>query len=91
MAAQSIGEIEGRDALIAAPVQTANPDLYGGERVDVGVGFNLLGRSGVLKGQRLALEASTPIYQDLNGPQMETDWTLTIGWQYALGGRHAEH
>ena len=30
-----------------------------------------------------SIEADIPIYQDLNGPQMETDFTVTLGWQYA--------
>ena len=87
LAASSTDSIEGRDARIAAPVQTANPDFYGGERVDVGVGLNLSGQEGALHGHRLALEVVAPIYQDLNGPQMETELVATIGWQYAWGGR----
>ncbi|MCG8443088.1 MAG: transporter [Caulobacterales bacterium] len=86
VAAQSIGEIEGGDAAITAPVQTANPEFYGGERVDIALGVNLIGRSGPVAGHRLALEAAVPVHQDLNGPQMETDWVATLGWQYAWGG-----
>ncbi len=77
-------EIDGIDTNIVAPVQTANPDFFGGERVDLLLGINLLGTSGPLKGHRLALEAGAPIYQDLNGPQMETDYLFTIGWQKAF-------
>jgi hypothetical protein len=86
LSGQSIGQIDGADAMIAAPVQTANPDFYGGERIDFGIGLNLIGQSGAIAGHRLAFEISTPIYEDLNGPQMETDLTATIGWQYAFGG-----
>ena len=45
--------------------------------------MNLAGQTGLVRGHRLALEADIPIYQDLNGPQMETDFTVTLGWQYA--------
>ena len=31
----------------------------------------------------LAVELGVPIHQDLYGIQLETDWTLTIGWQLA--------
>ncbi len=73
--------IDGFDANIVAPVQTADPDNYGGERVDAFIGVTLSGQSGAFKGHRLALEVGTPIFQDLNGPQLETDWTVTLGWQ----------
>ena len=76
--------ISGNDAAIAAPVQTANPDFQGGDRLDIGVGINFAGQSGVVKGHRLALEVLFPVHQDLNGPQLETDWTVTIGWQRAF-------
>ncbi len=70
--------------MIAAPVQTANPDFQGGDRLDLGGGINFAGQSGVVKGHRLGVEVLFPVYQDLNGPQLETDWTLTIGWQRAF-------
>ena len=82
--ASTQGSIDGIDPNIAGPVQTANPAFYGGERVDAYFGVNLAGQSGVIRGHRLALEVGAPIYQDLNGPQLETDWTLMVGWQKAF-------
>ena len=82
--ASTQGQIEGMDPNIAGPVQTANPMFYGGERVDAYLGVNLAGQTGAIRGHRLALEVGMPIYQDLNGPQMESDWTLTVGWQKAF-------
>ena len=82
--AKTQGRISGIDALIAAPVQTANPDNFGGDRIDLGVGVNLMGQTGPIKGHRLGVEFNVPVYQDLNGPQMETDWSLTVGWQKAF-------
>ncbi|MEO0399475.1 MAG: transporter [Pseudomonadota bacterium] len=76
--------IEDSDASIVAPVQTANPDFQGGDRLDVGVGFNLNPQSGALRGHGFGVEMLFPVYQDLNGPQLETDWTLTIGWHTVL-------
>lgn len=76
--------ISGIDPLIVAPVQTADPANQGGERVDLIWGVNLLGQEGAVKGHRLAAEFGLPIYQDLNGPQLETDWTVTLGWQKAF-------
>jgi len=85
VAYQDLGKIEGIDANIVGPVQTANPDFYGGERADVLFGVNLVGQRGVACGHRIAAEAGVPFYQNLNGPQMETDYTFTIGWQKSLG------
>jgi len=85
LAGRTQDSISGIDTDIIAPVQTADPDNYGGERLDLLVGVNLVGQRGSLCGHRLAAEAGLPIYQDLNGPQMKSDWTFTLGWQKALG------
>lgn len=80
----TLGRIDGMDPMIAGPVQTADPDNYGGDELSLNLGVNLVGQTGALAGHRLAIEASLPLYRDLNGPQMETDWTVTAGWQYAF-------
>ncbi len=77
-------EIDGADeALNQMLAPTARPDLQGGNRLDGLIGINFINRSDLkfLKGQRIALELGLPLYQDLNGPQLETDWILFIGWQ----------
>lgn len=76
--------ISGIDPNIAGPVQTANPDFYGGEQAFAYFGANLAGQTGALRGHRLAFEVGVPIYRNLNGPQMETDWTFMAGWQKAF-------
>lgn len=86
--AQWWDDIEGRDSELAPMmpmmVPTADPDLSGGERLDLLLGLSFSPADGALKGHRLAAEWGRPLYQDLNGPQLETDWTLTLGWQYPL-------
>ena len=42
-----------------------------------------MGTSPGLKGKRVALEVLTPVYRNLNGTQLEQDWTLTVGAQVA--------
>lgn len=84
-AAKSRGDIEGRDTRIAAPVQTADPANYGGERIDIFAGVNWAAQTGALRGHRFAFEIGAPVHQDLNGPQMETDVIVTAGWQYSWG------
>lgn len=80
----SLDSIDGIDPMIAGPVQTASPDNYGGDTLNLNLGINLAGQTGGFAGHRLAIEASLPLRRDLHGPQMETDWTITAGWQYTF-------
>lgn len=80
----SAGKIDGMDANIMAPVQTADPDRQGGKRLDAVLGLNLIGTKGFITNHRLAVELGLPITQNLNGPQLKTNSVLTLGWQYAL-------
>lgn len=81
---QTLGKIDGMDPMIAGPVQTANPDNYGGDELSLNLGVNLMGQTGAIAGQRLAVELNLPLHRNLNDLQMETDWTITAGWQYAF-------
>ncbi|MEM9079887.1 MAG: transporter [Verrucomicrobiota bacterium] len=84
-------DIEGADPNItttAAPmgtplplVPTADTALRGGTRLDFALGASLT----LPKSQtRLALEIGTPIYQNLDGPQLGIDWFATAGLQFAF-------
>ena len=84
LAADSWGNIRGDDDdLNPAVVPTADPDRRAGRRLDASIGMNYYGRNGLWQGQRLAFELGAPVYQDLDGPQLATDWFFTVGWQYA--------
>jgi len=78
------GTIKGQDDLIVAPVQTADPNNQGGDELWGLAGMNLAPQSGPLKGHRFAIEYGLPMYRNLNGPQLETDQTLTAGWQLSF-------
>jgi len=82
--AESEGAIDGIDSQIIAPVQTADPDNYGGERISTSLGINTVVPNGILKGHRFSLEGTVPVYQDLNGPQLERDYAITFGWSKAF-------
>lgn len=82
---QAWGNIHGSDpALNPQLVPTADPDRRAGRRIDLLAGLNWYFLSGPLRGHRVAIEAGIPIYQWLDGPQLETDWVLTLGWQRAF-------
>lgn len=82
---QHWGDISGADPILNPNFHpAANTALQGGTRVDLPVGMNVFFQEGLLAGHRLGIEASFPVYEDLNGPQLEHDWTLTAGWEYLL-------
>ncbi len=82
--ASTLDHVSGLDPLIRGPVQTADPLNHGGDIVMTYIGANVIIQKGSLRGHRFAVEAGMPVHQDLNGPQMERDWTVTAGWQKAF-------
>lgn len=75
------GRIHGADDdLDPNMIPTADPTLQGGDRVDLLLGLNWA----TDPGSRLALEVGAPVWQDLDGPQLETDWIATFGWQVSF-------
>jgi hypothetical protein len=80
--------IDGSDRKLSpmAPnmVPTADPNKRAGRRFDLLVGASFSPASGWFAGQTIATEFGAPVYQNLDGPQLETDWTVTVGWQLAL-------
>ncbi len=80
---KSWGNISGSNpALNPMMTPAARSDLRAGKRVDLAIGINLYLPE--MKGHRFAIEASTPVYQHLDGPQMEADNRIMAGWQLAF-------
>lgn len=79
------GALKGVDPTLYTYMEpAANPANYGGQRVSGYVGINFYVRHGLFKGNRLAIEAGLPLYQNLNGTQMPLQSTLYAGWQRAF-------
>jgi hypothetical protein len=79
------GNIDGTDEklkLTPMMVPTADPNLRGGTRVDVLLGINFVPAG--FSALRLAAEVGAPVYQKLDGPQLETDLMFTLGAQYTF-------
>lgn len=73
------GSIDGQDPELNPELSpVTDPNASGGQRLDLSLGLN--GFFGA--GHSLGLEFGIPAYQDLNGPQMETDWILSLTYQY---------
>jgi len=82
---ENAGDIQGEDRRFAGmrmapPMDPAN---HGGTWLEGGLGVNYYIRKGALKGHRFAVEGILPLAQDLNGPQMQRDWSIVAGWQKA--------
>jgi hypothetical protein len=77
--------IHGADqTLVRTDEPTKDPMRQGGERIDVLVGLNFYVPRGPLKGQRLAIEVGAPVYQRLDGPQLQVDWLGRAAWQWVF-------
>lgn len=65
-------------------VPTAFGENYGGQRIEALAGMNLVIPKGPLRNHRIATDIRVPIWQDRNGVGLGTDFTLSLGWQYAF-------
>ena len=70
-------EIHGIDPKIYGPGLGANPDNYGGERAEIGIGINWM----PALANNLSLELLLPIHQDRNGVQAEHEFSLALSWR----------
>jgi len=75
------GKIDGQDPLINPMMSPAgDPNATGGTRADL-----LFGISGhFAEYHMISAEVGAPIFQDLNGPQLETDLIYSISYQYMM-------
>jgi len=76
------GNIDGMDeapSVNPAVVPTARTDLRAGTVFEAGPSVNLYIPQ--LRAFRIAGEVLLPFYRDLDGPQLENDWTLVLGLQ----------
>ncbi len=80
-----VDEISGADEdLTPMMVTTADTENSGGTYINSGIGFNTYIRNGAFKNLRFGFEYSFPLYQNLNGIQLETSNSLNFGAQYSL-------
>lgn len=75
---QHLDNIDGADRRLgAAIVPTADPHNQGGTRVDVALGLEYY-VPGEKTGTRVGIEFGMPALEDLDGPQMSTEWWLAL-------------
>ncbi len=63
-----------------------DPKRQAGDLVDIGPGvnFRVPWRMPGLGDPRFGVEMTWPFFQSLKGPQLERDWQLTAGWEWAF-------
>jgi len=84
VAATTRGPIRGYDRKIDGKSQSANPFFYGGQRVELYAGATIPGSLFGVEAATLAFEAGTPIYQNLNGPQLFRNWQVITALRISL-------
>ncbi len=71
------GMISGKDSLIYQMMEPdANPQNYGGDRLNIHLGCNFYINKGAMQNSKIGLEFGLPVIQNLNGPQLATQFTL---------------
>lgn len=83
--AQHWGNVRGIDPQIPISNPASVAGLQGGERVDLLLGFNYgAGVDGEGHGHRFSIEGGIPIYQNLRGPQLRTEFIIGGAWQWTF-------
>ncbi len=77
-----VGNYRGADrGLNRTTVPTADPSKRGGRTLSALAGIHFTPTQGSFKGQSLELVFGAPIYQNLDGPQLETNWQGLLEWK----------
>lgn len=77
--------VRGVDPLIPVTNPAAVAGLQGGERVDLLFGLNYAaGVDDEGRGHRLSIEGGFPVYQNLRGPQLKTEFIIGGAWQWTF-------
>lgn len=80
LAGETRGDYEGQDTSLNLAMSPLNdPVRRAGTTIDAGLGINW---AIAHTDHRLGLEISAPVYENLDGPQLSTDYRAMIGWQY---------
>lgn len=74
------GKINGSDPMIYVLSEPdANPDNHGGTKANAYAGINFYFNKSFMRNSKIGVELGLPFYQNLNGPQMATQYSLNAG------------
>ena len=77
--------IAGADWLMLGKLQSANPNFYGGKRIEMYVGADIDGKLLGAPGFSIGVEGGVPVYQNLNGPQLSKNWQAGLALRWKVG------
>jgi hypothetical protein len=76
VSARNWGDVHGADDdLDPAVSPTQDPDRQAGQRIDMVLDYRTGG---------FVLEGGLPLYQHLDGPQLELNWFVSAGWRFSF-------
>lgn len=77
--------LDGADSEVNASIApVADPDTYGGCKVEVGGSLRFLWKEDVYEDCYFELGGGVPIHQHLNGPQPKEQWNLSLGLSFGF-------
>lgn len=77
--------IAGADWLMLGKLQSANPNFYGGKRIEAYVGADIDGKLFGAPGFSIGVEGGAPVFQNLNGPQLSRNWQAGMALRWKVG------
>ncbi len=78
------GSIIGADRLVVGKAPAADPNFYGGQRVELFGGAAIGGRMIGMNSLSIAVEAGIPVYQDLIGPLLSRNWQASVALRWKI-------
>jgi hypothetical protein len=78
------GPIRGFDPLIAGKAPAANPNFYGGRRVEIFGGATVSGKFIGLDDATVAIEGGPTVHQSLDGPQLSKNWQAGMALRFKI-------
>jgi len=75
------GTVQGTDPALPPPHASPaeDPGLQGGRMIELAPGVEL--QVPRVESHRLAFEFRVPVFESVDGPQLESDWSLRTGWR----------
>jgi opacity protein-like surface antigen len=77
--------IDGKDYWMSGKLQSANPNYYGGKKIEMYGGIDIDGKLLGAPGYSVGLEGGLPVYQNLDGPQLARAWQAALAMRWKLG------
>jgi opacity protein-like surface antigen len=77
--------IVGADWWLIGKLPSADPNYYGGKRIEMYAGADIDGKLFGFPGFSVGVEAGVPVYQNLDGPQISKNWQAGMALRWKIG------